>query len=344
MLRSGDLHDCLFSENKTGALWVRYPQDKVSIVKCKFLQNIGQGAILMSQRSYREGTATVSIKRSSFENNANTTGGGAITIFDSTVSAPTPAMRNALLKFPPARFLFAYNKFTGNHGANGGAINADLHNTDGLTITGGIFIHNEADSAGGAVAWAGRSILITNSLFRANQSRKGGALFADYRDAASRWVMANSLIVENAVEPAGGAVEVGPIELFNVTIAKNTGVGFVADVHGSPPNLPVVANTIISENSEGNCRGVAATSFKGGNLQFGQNDCSGVSFEDPLLDSLYVPALSSSALVLGDVSFCRAAPVSSKDIVFQSRASADHCALGAFERPPIRRVSPRVER
>jgi hypothetical protein len=336
-LRSGVVHDSLFSQNKTGALRIDFPQNEVSVIKSNFLANVGRGAILLSQRSGREGNATVSIKRSRFADNVNTNGGGAITIFDSTVEAPTPAVLRALLSLPPASFAFAYNEFIGNHGTTGGAINADLHNTEDLTITGGIFVRNEADDAGGAIAWVGRSILITHSLFRANQSPKGGALFADFREGASRWAMANSLIVENTVGANGGAVEVGPIELFNVTIAKNTGVGFVADVHGSPPDLPVVANTIISENSEGNCRGVAPTSFKGRNLQFGHRDCPGVPFEDPLLDSLYVPALGSSALFLGDVSFCRAAPVSSKDIMFQSRATDNRCALGAFERPPIRR-------
>src|SRR5262249_26848628 len=152
----------------------------------------------------------------------------------------------------------------------------------------------------------------------------------------ARWTVANSLFAENAVTDGGGAIEVGPIELFNVTVARNSGIGLVADVHGSPPDRPVVANAIFSENSAGNCRGVGATAFRGRNLQFGPRDCPEVPDEDPFLDPLYVPIIGSPALFLGDVAVCRAAPVSRKDIVFQSRATDDRCALGAFERPPVR--------
>jgi hypothetical protein len=282
------------------------------------------------------------VKRSSFANNKNTNGGGAITISDTTLALPDPE-RVKLLTFPPARFEFGYNKFQSNLGSNGGAINADLNHTEGLVITGGIFVDNEADGDGGAIAWMGSSVLITHSLFRANRGRKAGALFADFRERGSRWVMANSLVAENSTGTSSGAIEVGPLELSNVTIAKNTGIGFVADVHGSPPDLPVVVNTIISQNSEGNCRGIAGTGFRGGNMQFGHRDCPDVPFEDPFLDSLYVPALGSRALFLGDAAFCRAPLVSRKDLMFQSRATADRCALGAFERPPIRRVPPRRE-
>lgn len=342
-LGSGWVHDSLFSQNKNYALRIIYPKGGVSVVKSHFTRNTGKGAIVLSQRSSREsGTSVISIKRSKFTDNVNTHGGGAITIYDSTVDSPQ-SVQGILRTYPPAKFEFAYNSFIGNRGRNGGAINADLHETGGLIITGGIFVSNVADGAGGAIAWVGRSILITHSLFRANQGQKGGALFADYRETGSRWIVANSLFAENTVAANGGAIESGPVELFNVTIARNTGFGFVADVHGSPPNLPIVVNTIISENSEGNCRGIAYTGFKGANLQFGHRDCPEVKVENPYLDSLYVPSLGSPALSSGDVAFCRAAPVSRKDIIFQSRGTDDRCSLGAFERPPVRRIPLRNE-
>jgi hypothetical protein len=341
-IRGGIVHDSLFSQNKACGLRIVHPHSKASVINSKFLGNVGGGALVLSQRSGREGPTLVSIKRSRFADNTNTNGGGAITIYDATVGAPNVVLPN-LLRFPPARFVISYNEFINNHGSSGGAINADLHETDGLVIVGGIFLRNSADGFGGALAWVGRSVLISQSLFRGNQGRKGGAIFADYRETRARWVIANSLIVENRVDPSGGAIEVGPIEVFNATIANNTGIGIAADVHGSPPDLPIVVNTIMSENTEGNCRGIAPTGFKGGNLQFGHRDCPGVPFEDPHLDSLYVPGIGSSALFLGDVSYCRTAPVSRKDLMFQSRATGNRCAIGAFERPPIRRVPPRLE-
>src|SRR5690606_11690307 len=258
-----------------------------------------------SQRAGQAG-AVVVFRRNTFENNVNPTGGGAISIVDSTVDAPN-VVRPALLRLPPARFELAYNRFEGNRGSGGGAINANLHNTDGLVVTGGIFLGNVADGYGGAVYWVGRSVLLSHRLFRANRAQRGGALVADYRDAGARWVLANSLVAENVVAAPGAAIEVGPIELFNVTVARNEGVGFAADVHGSPPTMPIVVNTILSENRAGNCRGIAASAFRGGNLQFGHRDCEGVTEQDPFLDALYVPALGSPALSMGDVAACRAA-------------------------------------
>jgi hypothetical protein len=341
-IRTGKVHRSLFSENKTGALRVMYPLGKVEVVNSQFLRNDGRGAILLSQRSGAGAVSSVSIKRSKFSDNRNTSGGGAITIYDSTVGAPNVVLP-ALMALPPARFEIAYSSFTRNNGTRGGAISAELFNTDGLAVTGGIFIENKADDIGGAMAWTGRSIVINHSLFRGNTANRGSAAYGDFREGQSRWVMANSLVVENKASSTHAAIEVGPLELRNVTVANNSGFGFAADVHGSPAELPVVANSIISGNSEGNCRGVAASGFIGRNMQFGHRDCPNVQFEDPVLDALYVPALGSSALALGDVTICRAAPVSRRDIVFQSRATDDHCALGAFERPPIRRARPNRE-
>jgi hypothetical protein len=341
-VKSGYVRNSVFSKNTGGALRITHPTANVTVTGSQFLANAGQGAIVLSQRAGRAG-AVVVLKRNRFIDNANTTGGGAITVLDSTVGAPAVALP-ALMRLPPAKFEFAYNRFERNHGSHGGAINASLHNTEGLVVNGGIFVGNVADGSGGAVFWVGRSVLFAHSVFRANRAQRGGALFADYRSSGSRWVLANSLVAENVVVAPGAAVEVGPIELLNVTVARNDGIGFAADVHGSPPTLPRVVNTIISENQAGNCRGVAATSFRGGNLQFGRRDCAGVTHQDPFLDALYVPLLGSAALSLGDVAACRAAPVSRKDIVFQSRATDNRCATGAFERPPVRRVPPNRER
>lgn len=342
-LRRGVVRGGGFFQNTTGALRIAHPTGGVEVIRSEFGGNEGQGAILLSQRSGPDGTATVSIERSAFWGNASAQGGGAITIYDSLVGAP-PAIVGVLRGYPPARFEFAYDSFRENHGLGGGAIQADLHDTAGLVVRGGIFVGNTADGAGGAMAWTGRSVLIGHSLFRGNRAARGGALFADGLEDGSRWVVVNSLVAQNEVEAGGGIVEVGPVELYNVTIARNAGVGFAADVHGSPPEAPLVVNAILAENRDGNCRGVAAGAFRGANLQFGHEDCPGVPVDDPRLDALYVPAPGSPALALGDVASCRAPPVSRTDLVFQSRATDDRCALGAFERPPLRRVPPTPDR
>jgi len=269
----------------------------------------------------------------------STTFSGAVSIVDTVVEAPS-VVQPALSQFPPSRFEFGYDRFTGNRGQVAGAIGGSLSNTLGIRIVGGIFISNIANSRGGAIAWTNApAVGIFNSVFIANSAPDGAALFGDYKPGGARWVVANSLFTRNSAEPNGGIIAVGPIELFNVTVARNSGIGFTGDVHGSPPQLPLIANSILSENLGGNCRGIARDRFTGGNLQFGAHDCEGVPMADPGLDAYLIPQLGSPALTLGDLAVCRSQPVSGKDIVFHSRGLQGNCAVGAFEYTPRDRIN-----
>jgi hypothetical protein len=338
----GTVHKSFFGQNKTGALRVAFPTGEVRIIAATFDGNDGQGAILLSQRSGREAAGVVVIRRTTFTNNHHAFGGGAINVYDNTVDAPI-VVRGILQTFPPARFVLAYDRFAGNRGRSGGAIHADLSHSAGMVVRGGTFIGNVGLESGGAIAWEGGSFLMTHSFLKANRTNgRGSALFAQGLHPGAAWTVANSLIVENVAPAQGGAVEAGAASLFNVTIAKNEGFGLVGTATPGAPR-PVISNGIFSENSAGNCRGLDAAVFRGGNLQFGKNDCPGVAAANPFLDALYVPAGGSPALTLGDVRICRAAPVSRTDIVFQSRGALEYCALGAFESPPIRRVHGRPE-
>ena len=333
----GTVHKSFFGQNKTGAMRVAFPTGEVRIIAATFDGNDGQGAILLSQRSGRGGAGAVVIRRTTFTNNHHPFGGGAINVYDNTVDAPT-VVRGTLQTFPPARFVLAYDRFAGNRGRSGGAIHADLSHSAGMVVQGGTFTGNVGLESGGAIAWEGGSFLMTHSFLKANRTMgRGSALFAQGLHPGAAWTVANSLIVENVAPAAGGAVEAGAASLFNVTIAKNEGFGIVATAAPGAPR-PVISNAILSENTTGNCSGLNASAFHGGNLQFGRNDCPGVAAANPFLDALYVPAGGSPALTLGDVRICRAAPVSRTDIVFQSRGALEYCALGAFESPPIRRV------
>ena len=116
------------------------------------------------------------------------------------------------------------------------------------------------------------------------------------------------------------------------TIADNQGVAIATDLGTSLQ----VRNSILSRNRGGNCQGLAPAALAGRNLQFGAADCPGVSVADPFLDTLYVPAKGSPALTLGDATTCKSAPVDGRDLVFQLRERTTDCALGAYERPPLR--------
>jgi hypothetical protein len=335
-IKRGVVSNSSFSQHSGGAIQVHFPSGDVTITRSRFDGNVTNGALSLSQESLRNAKAVVTVKRSTFMNNVHAIRGGAVAIVDRTTQNPTASVRAQLRSFGPASVVLAYNRFIGNRGLNGGAVDADLRNTAGMLVKGGIFLENQALEGGGAIAWQGRGLLVTHSLFRANRAARGGALYGFNREAGAKWTIANSLIAENVV-PGGGVIDAEAVALVNITVARNTGIGIISSGVGS--NRPTVSNAILSENSAGNCQGLAAGAFQGRNLQFGQSDCPGVTAEDPQLDSLYVPSIGSAALTMGDVTTCRASPVSRRDIVFQSRATGRRCAVGAFEGPPIRRVS-----
>jgi hypothetical protein len=340
-LSEGKVEGSAFTGNTGGAIRVEFPTGRVSIVASTFDANTGDGAITLSQRSGGSGAGEVSIRRSVFRNNVSQTGGGAIRIFDTTLDAPEK-VKQALQRLPPAHFEFSYNQFIKNSAKRGGAIQADLTNTKGLIIEGGIFLDNVASESGGALEWDGRSVIVSHSLLRGNRAGgSGGAIHATDPDPAADWTVANSLLVENTAAESSGAIDVSYASIVNSTIANNAGSGIV--VSGAQAGLTSIANTILSKNSAGNCDGVTGSVFTGRNIQFGRSDCPGVSTEDPFLDSLFMPSLGSPALGMGDLSICERAPISRTDIVFQSRGDDGKCALGAFERPPVRRIEAAIE-
>ena len=328
-LNKGTVEGSTFSGNTKGAIRVDFPTGRVSIVASTFDGNTGVSAITLSDRSDKNGAGEVSIRRSVFRNNVSQTDGGAITIFDTKLGAITENER--------AHFEFSYNQFIKNSAKRGGAIQADLANTKGLIIEGGIFLNNVASESGGALAWNGKSVTVTHSLFRGNRAGgSGGAIYASDPELGASWGVTNSLFAENAAAPSSGALDMSYASIVNSTIANNVGFGIV--ISGTQTNF--IANTILSKNSAGNCKGVIGSAFNGSNLQFGGSDCPNVSTEDPFLDSLFVPSLGSRALEIGQLSICK---IVGTDIIFQSRGSNGKCAVGAFERPPIRRIEAAIE-
>ena len=335
-IKAGTVRGSVFSQHTAGALRVTYPQADVRITANTFERNAGEGALVLSQRAGRDGNGVVIVNRCTFRNNSNGTGGGAVTIYDTTAAAQrqSPVIIEALRRLPPARFVIMYSRFEGNEGRTAGAIRADLANTRGLTIRGGIFLRNTSAESGGAISWQGRSLLVTHSIFRLNAAAAtGAALFARMQEPQTTWAVANSLVVENSAGPQGAAIDADAMSVINVTIARNRSYG-IANVTGAR----LIANTLLDGNQSGNCLNVSTDAFQGPNLQHGASDCSGVPVQDPELDALYIPSTGSVARAAGDLAICRADPVSRTDLLFQSRGTRPYCAVGAFERPPVRRI------
>jgi hypothetical protein len=310
----------------------------VEAVENWFHRNKGQGAVFLSPGSALSGRQTVRFRRNTFDKNENTAGGGgAISIFDPLTNSPTDAQPHPVTS-PPSRFEFAFDQFRGNRGS-AGAIFARLLNADGMSIVGGIFERNIGDTGGGAIIWTEKSVDVSHSVFVGNAAPEGAAILGLYPTTDAHWRISNSIFTSNVAGPGGGIVAAGAVEMTNVTIARNDGVGYVGDVLRSRPNLPTIANSILSENSHGNCRGIDADRFRGPNLQFGANDCAGATTVDPLLDAMLFPEPGSPVLAMGDVVICRSDPVDGKDFLFEPRGEAGECAIGAFESAPDRRIS-----
>jgi hypothetical protein len=285
-------------------------------------------ALELSQRSAFGTSSTARLRANRFEGHTRS----AVVFFDNAQEARDfrlpQATIDALERLPPARFSFAYDRFLGNAGPDGAAIDVDLRKSNGMSLTGGLFVDNKAAASGGAILLRGGSLAIDHSLFRANRAAGAGTAIHAAPGNGAQLSLANSLVVENA--GPGAAIEAEGATLANVTIASNEGIGLALRGRGS------VANSILAQNRGGNCSGIAAT-FRGGNLQFGAEDCPGILVSDPYLDPLYVPELGSAALRLGDAAVCGASPVSGSDLMFQGRGT-NACALGAFEHPPLRRL------
>ncbi len=326
-LRSGRVDDSAFIENTGIALSVSEPSGPVGILHSSFQRNAL--ALQLSEQSAFGGVATVSVRSNRFEDNTR----GAIASFDIVEFARErgmpPSMIANLERLPGARYELAYDRFLRNKGARGAAIDVDLRRSGGMTVVGGLFIGNVAAGEGGAIAVRGGTLRVSHSLLRSNQSVGPGSAIRAVAGAAARLELSNSLVIEN-VGP-GAAIDADAAALANVTIARNEGKGLAVR---SPSS---VANSILSDNKSGNCSGLSAQAFHGGNLQFGSTDCPGVAVGDPFLDALYVPELGSPALELGDAAICRSDPVRGTDILFQERLGSA-CALGAYERAPLRIV------
>jgi hypothetical protein len=148
-------------------------------------------------------------------------------------------------------------------------------------------------------------------------------------------VLANSLFARNAAAH-GSAVLGSLVDIVNSTIVGNTdGAALEAGyINAGERDAFSFANTIIADNSVGNCRASDTVTPRnnGHNLQHADGSCGGsIEVNDPVLDSLLVPSLGSPALNRGDDEICREPAVAKVDILGQKRPRGSHCTIGAYE-------------
>jgi hypothetical protein len=316
MMRGGVVKNSLFQSNRTAGAFTSGHID-ADITGNTFEKN-GSGLVVLTAKV---GTsASVNVARNLFS--GNTSGGILVSEFG---IAPPPAGSQLT-------FEVAFNRFLRNNSPSGGAaigVGAMAAHVR-MDVRGGVFQDNSAKGSGGAINWNGQQLTVSHVLFRANRTDGSGAAIFARPGAGGSLTIANTLIVENLGE--GGAVDVSSASILNTTIAKNKGHGIAFTDQAA---AAVIANTIIDQNTEGNCAGVAERVLQRGNIQFGAQDCPGVPVVNPNLDSLYVPDLRSGAVGAGDGGVCSSPPVDGLDLLFQKRA-VSQCTSGAYERPPVR--------
>ncbi|HKG58557.1 MAG TPA: hypothetical protein VKB05_02170 [Pyrinomonadaceae bacterium] len=337
-IKAGWVRKCAFHGQTGNALSVRLPIGPVEIRHSTFSGIRGGPALILSQRSGRGASQTITIRANVFRDNHGGPSAGAIVLSDVVQEArdrgASLSVINALASLPPATFMLSYNRFIDNQGGRGGAITADLAHTLGMVSTGDLFTGNIAGGDGGALVVSGGALRMGHALFKSNRAGgRGAAITVEPNGSAT---ISNTLVIKN-VGPSG-TIAGNSITLTNVTIADNLAVGLQLSTSAAR-----VGNVLLVRNRPADCAGVPAGAFVGGGLQ-SDGSCPRVAVGDAFLDPFYVPAANSPALTAGDPLLCRGELVSGVDLPFQARQNANRCALGAFERPPLRKFSSKTER
>jgi predicted outer membrane repeat protein len=328
-----------------------FDQCTLSIIRTPFTNNIatadgpvgakGGGAVFTG--------CTTEIVNSNFTNNRSTNGGAIyvgknaphVTIRGSRFDGNIATVHGGAIAMEPLmgteRLLaLQYVVLTGNRANLGGAVDLGefIENNTALEAQGVTFSENTATARGGAVAGTNAAVRIARGVFVRNEAAVSGAAIALTRFAARTNIIANTLFVLN--KSPGGTFVGDSTRLVNSTVLGSQGPGLKVFTTG-PPSSPAavirLANTIVENNSGGNCTG-GPTRFvnEGSNLQYPDTSCgTDIPVAAALLDGLYAPILGGPARAQGTDTVCASAPVQGRDVYGLRRPQADRCSIGAVE-------------
>lgn len=274
------------------------------------------GAILIGAEA-----PEVIIRGSRFEDNSAAEGGGAIAI------APALSPRR-LLKLQ-------YTILSRNRAKMGGAVFTGQSPENDLVLEGqGVtFADNVASVAGGAIAGWNTTLRMSRGVFRHNEASMGGAVWLNMLAARESQIV-NTLFVLN--KSPGGTFVGNTTRFTNTTVVGSKGPGLVqapAFTGNDPARGLRLANSIVENNSGGNCRpGRAGIVDDGSNLQFPDTSCgAGIKVAAALLDTFYAPIVGGPARAQGNDALCQGADVQARDLYGEKRPKSDRCSIGAVE-------------
>lgn len=328
------IEDSEFSGNDTASVYRGCSEAR--IVRSQFLKNKGgfttdctttvQNGIFTDNAVTGDGGAIVvrgqvtaiAISGSKFTSNSAEREGGAIAIEPAPGPAHIVRLRHVV--------------FRQNRASAGGAVSllAATASTpaatqiDAKAVT---FVGNAATARGGAIKADGGQLQFGRVIFLGNAAPAGSALWAMVpKDRPA--ILANSLIVLNT--SAEGAVVVNAARLVNATVLGNEGAGLVL---GRQDAVVALANSIVENNSGGNCTGVTQGFIDGGgNVQAPGKTCGATIPEaQAVLDTFYAPIIGGPARANGRDDICASVEVGGRDLYGKRRPQSDHCSIGAVE-------------
>jgi predicted outer membrane repeat protein len=308
------------------------------------------GAVLML-----DGTMTVT--RTDFINNRGSSGGaiavlgGKLDVHRATLEGNEARQRGGALWVNSGSTGFIdvrlrYAKFRNNRAQDGGAIALEGRLEAGAVL----FSGNSASRFGGGIDVPRGVVEISRGTFVDNSAGEAGGAIRSGPTGHDQVRLGNALIVRN-MAPAGGAFHGRTLDIANGSVVANQGgLEVVPNALGNPPGGITLRNSLLSQNSGGNCVGeTSAVTDAGQNLQFPDTGCGlSIPVADPVLDSMFVPRLDSPARFSGDTETCMAhLLVAGRDVYGSERPAHDKCTIGAvehdLERHAVRLLSRRRE-
>ena len=200
------IKNCIFADNRGGALYLWSDEGAVQISNCEFLRNAGiyGGGAVWARATERQ----LTIKNSTFRENFSPSEGGALSV--ATYGGTVEITGNTFLK--------------NESDYRGGAIAISDYEDGSITLSKNIIQENRATGTGGLyVELQDGLLLIEGNIFAKNEANGGGNAFSIYGQAANITLINNTVFKNTAL--SGSIINVtrndAKVQLYNNIFYRN---------------------------------------------------------------------------------------------------------------------------
>jgi uncharacterized repeat protein (TIGR01451 family) len=272
-----------------------------------------------------------------------------VSVINSTFSANNSAEGGAIYDSHSSTLTLTGDRFTNNAAGDeqGGALYLYSTALNVTTLSHDEFDGNTASDTGGAIYWEGGSLTVTDSTFVNNSGGDDAGVL--YADAGQPLSLTNVTMSDNTAVQ-GGAIDFGGVTqttLTNDTITANAANGgFGGGLYGTADaTLGAglgISNTIIADNTGGDCGAVLAAGEDTGHNIDSDSSCFGglaVAGDQPGVDPLVASPADNGGSVLTDALLAGSPAIDAgtntncpaTDARGVSRPQGSTCDIGAFE-------------